>query len=73
MDKIIPFPGVTRLGADPDQVLEEAKGELTDVVIIGQHKDGGEFFYSNLPDGPQALWLLKRLEKALLEVPDRDE
>ena len=33
--KIIPFNGITRLDLNPDMVLENTKGKLEGVIIIG--------------------------------------
>lgn len=68
--KIISFPGITRLDSNPDHVLESAIGELDSVLIIGYHKDGGEYFATSLADGGDALWLAERFKKALLAVPE---
>jgi hypothetical protein len=68
--KIIPFPGITRLDSDPDLVLAGAVHELDTVILIGVHKDGTEYFASSIADGADALWLLERLKKQLLEMPD---
>lgn len=70
--KIIPIGGVTRLDLDPDVVLENLKGELEGFVLCGYTKDGEEFFSSTYADGGDALWLLKRCERALLSVGDTE-
>jgi hypothetical protein len=70
MAKIIQYTGITRLDLPPDQILERAKDQLTDVVIIGYDKDGNDFFASSLADGGTVLWLLEKCKKALLSVED---
>lgn len=70
MADILDFTGVTRLDGDPDRALESAKGKLASVLIIGETKDGDEFFYSSTASGPEALWQMMRAVKKLLDVPD---
>jgi len=67
-DNVIPFNGVTSLDIDPDMMLKNAAGTLDSVIIIGYDKEGDEYFASSLADGPEVLWLLERMKKALLEV-----
>ena len=47
--------------------------DLSEVVICGYTEDGDEYFASSEPDGPSALWLLSRCQRALLAVVDEDE
>ena len=68
--KVIQFRGITRLNLDPDTVLENNKGKLEGLVILGYDKDGEEYFASTYADGGEVLWLLERCKKMLLEVPD---
>ena len=56
-----------------DRVLEDAIGELNEVVVIGTHKDGREYFASSLADGPNVNWMLDRAKKALIEIVDQDD
>ena len=70
-----PVPGVawldvaTRLDVDPGRVLEAAlESALTDVVIAGYRLDGTEYFAASMADGADALWLIERLKKRLLDV-----
>lgn len=65
---VIPFGGITRLDLPPDQVLEKAIGKLDKVVVIGYESDGTEYFASSCADGGDALWLLERCKKKLLEI-----
>jgi hypothetical protein len=69
-NKVVNFPGVTRLDLPADRVLEGATGELDQVVVIGYHKDGSEYFASSIADGGTVNWLLDRMKLSLLEVPD---
>ena len=70
MAKVIPFKGITKLDLDPDTILENNKGKLEGVVIMGWDKDGREVFASSYADGGTVLWLVERLKKALLELGD---
>lgn len=70
MSNVIQFHGITRLNLDPDVVLENNKGKLEGLVILGYDKNGEEYFASTYADGGEVLWLLARCKKMLLEVPD---
>jgi len=72
MAKIIPFRGVTTLDLDPDQVLENAKGEMEGVVLLGWDKAGEMFFASTYADGGTVLWLLEQCKTRLLAVNPED-
>ena len=68
--KIIPFNGITRLDLNPDMVLENTKGKLEGVIIIGYDKDGQEYFASSYADGGDVLWLLERMKMRLLNIEE---
>jgi len=70
MSNVAPLGNITKLDLPVARVLEGAKEKLESVVILGYTKDGEEYFASTMADGGEALWLLRRCEKALLEVPD---
>ncbi len=70
MSKVIPFKGITKLDLDPDTILENNKGKLEGVVIMGWDKNGNEYFASSYADGGTVLWLVERMKKALLEIAD---
>lgn len=70
MRNVIEFTGSTTLDIDPDKVLREAIGKLDSVVIMGYTKDSGEmeeYSASSYGDCAKVLWLIKRLERELLE------
>ncbi|WP_205240365.1 hypothetical protein [Desulfoprunum benzoelyticum] len=69
-DKFVIVNGITSPEVSVDQVLEAAIGELEEVVIIGTHKDGKEYFASSIADGPNVNWMLDRAKKALIEIVD---
>ncbi len=69
MAKVIPLNNITYLDLPPDRILEQSKGELEGVVVIGVgKKDGEDYFASSYADGGQVLWMLEKAKKALLEV-----
>jgi len=70
MGKVIPMNGLTKLDLPIDRVLDDAKGELEGVILIGYDKEGEEYFASTYADGGEILWLIERLKKRLLETPD---
>lgn len=71
-DNVIVLPVVTTLDVPADRILQAAldKG-LTAAVILGYDAENNEYFASSLADGGDVLWLLERLKKELLEVPER--
>lgn len=71
MGKVIPLGTITRLDLSPDRVLESKIGELEGVVLLGFDKKGKEVFASSYADGGDVLWLIERLKKKLLEIPDQ--
>jgi hypothetical protein len=67
--KVIPFTGITRLDLDPDDILDQSKGKLEGVVILGFLEDGSNtYFASSYADGGTVLWLLEKLKLHLLSV-----
>lgn len=66
--KVMPLNCVTYLDLPPDRILEEAKGDLDGVVIIGYDKDGNEYFASSYADGGVVLWLLEKAKESLLHA-----
>ena len=73
-DNVIPLGNITRLDLPTDRVLEAAKGDCSDgVVIIGFDNEGELYFASSIADGGSVIWLLEKAKKALLEVGDPHE
>lgn len=64
---VVQLPVITRLDLNPDITLDNLKGKLKGFVLCGYTTEGVEFFSSTYADGGNALWILKRCEKALLE------
>jgi hypothetical protein len=69
---VVRFPGVTRLDIAPDQILQEAIGQLEGVVIAGFGKDGEHYFASSYAAGGETLWLLEACKKRLMEIGTDD-
>lgn len=67
MGKVIPLGGVTKLDIDPDLVLENNKGELESVLIIGWTKDGELLTATSQADGGEVLWLMELCKKRLMK------
>ena len=72
MSKVAIFPGVTPLPFDADIMLEEAKGQLKSVVIIGEMENGEEYFSASIASGPETLWMLERAKHKLMAICDDD-
>lgn len=71
MGEIVEPDFITRLDIPAERVLRKAlERGLTTVVIAAYDADGEEYFASSVSDGAEALWLLERCKKKLLEVPD---
>lgn len=69
MGDVTVLPVVTRLDVPADRILQAAlDAGLTGVVIAGYHPDGSEYFASSYADGGDALWLVERFKKRLLEI-----
>lgn len=68
VSKIIEFTGITKLDLPPDRILENAKGKLQGVVLLGYDHDELEFFASSFADGGTVIWLLERCKQLLLSV-----
>jgi hypothetical protein len=73
MSNVILFNGITKLDLDPDIVLENTKGKLEGVILIGYDKEGEEYFASTYADGGDVLWLLERMKIRLLNVEGDDD
>ncbi len=73
MTNTISFNGITKLDLDPDMVLENTKGKLEGVIIIGYDHMGVEYFASSYADGGDVLWLLERMKMRLLNIAQEIE
>ena len=68
MGEVVSFRGVTRLDLDPDTVLENTKGQLSNFVIIGYDKEGNFYFSSTMAHGGDVLWLMEEAKLTLFDI-----
>ena len=68
MGDVVNIGGVTRLDHSPDRILEEAKGRLEGVVMMGWDKEGNQYFASYYAYGMEVLWLLESCKHTLMNV-----
>ena len=73
MSNVVKFPGETLLDLNPDDILDEAKGKLEKVMIIGYTEDGEEYLASSFADGMVAVWLLERFKHLLINIVDDED
>lgn len=66
--KIIPLGCITRLDLPVERVLEQAKVQMQNVVIMGWDQDGELYFASTFADGGEIMWLLEKCKAALLNA-----
>lgn len=72
MGEVVDLPVITRLDTDPERILERARTmPMKHLVIVGYAENGDEVFLSSFADGSEALWLLMRGQKKLLDIADR--
>jgi len=70
-DNVVELECVTTLPIPVERVIRKAgEANLSSVVVIGWEPDGGFYFASNDPSGPECLWLLELAKKRLLELGD---
>ena len=74
MGEVVTPNFMTRLDVPADRVLEAAlEADLEGVVILGYRKeDESEYFASSIAGSPEIIWLIERLKKRLLEMPEED-
>ena len=66
---VIPLGDITSLDIPADMILENAKGNFPDGVMLIGFDEGGElYFASSIADGGTVLWALEKAKQALLEV-----
>ena len=68
MGDLIKIGGITKLDLPPDRILENAKGKLDGVVLIGFEKKTGDVFAaSSYADGGDVLWLLESCKRQVFD------
>lgn len=66
MAEILSFSGYTRHDINPDDVLEAAKGELKQVLIIGEAHNGDLFVAASTANKATLLWAIEEFKFKLL-------
>lgn len=66
--RVIPLGCITRLDLPVDRVLEQAKDQVVNVVLMGWDKDGELYFASTFSDGGEILWLMDKCRDALMSA-----
>lgn len=64
---VIEFTAETFADIDPDDVLDGAKGQLTEVLVIGRDNEGQLYLASSIADAGDQLLLLELLKRELVE------
>jgi len=68
MGKVIPIGGVTQLDIPVDDILENLKGELETVIILGTDVKGKLFFAASTGDAGEMLWYIENFKRMLLDA-----
>lgn len=68
-NNIIPLNNITYLDIPIERVLDGAKNELDEAIVIGWDKSGEVYFASSISDGAEVNWLLDKAKLALLGEP----
>ena len=62
------FTGMTTLDLDPNQILEEAKGELETVFVVGRDMEGMLYVASNTANVGEMMLLMEQAKAHLLRA-----
>jgi len=74
MGDVVSIGGTTKLDINPDEVLENLKGELSSFILAGISKDGKEErFFSTTGSMSEALWLAARFQQVWLTMDDEED
>jgi hypothetical protein len=60
MTNVVDLNTITTLPLSPDKILEEAKGKLTEALILGWDNDGNFYAASSDSDLSRALYLASK-------------
>lgn len=55
---------------DPDLMLDQLKGKLQAFVLMGHNEQGDEVTVITYQHLPEALWIVERCKKRMMERPD---
>jgi|CXWL01.1.fsa_nt_gi hypothetical protein len=69
MGKLVALPGSSDLSADT--ILELAKGNVSDAVIVGKDKDGDLAIWTTSCELPKILWMLANAQHWVIEHAER--
>ena len=50
----------------PDQILENARSKLKEVLVIGETPDGDFYIASSTSEAKEVLWLIESAKKMIL-------
>lgn len=53
-----------------DEILKNAMGRLSTVVLVGYTKDEYEYYAASVDDCAEIVWLLERMKKFMVEQAD---
>ena len=70
MGEVVDLGNITKLDLDPDRLLQKAIGKMTEVIIIGFHKDGSEYFASSKANAADVIYHLERAKHNLMKIID---
>lgn len=73
MTNVLEFTGITTLNADPDRVIENAKGKLKSVTIIGETEDGEFYFASSQADAGDVVYHMELGKYRLMRICNGDD
>jgi len=63
MTNVIPLGDYTKLDIDPDNVLEQAKHQLSTVIVIGHNKDNDtSYIAASTADKKRLLWMIEQFK-----------
>ena len=68
MGEVVSFRGVSKHDLDPDQVLENNKGEFKHLVVLGYNHDDEFIFASTVADGGDVVWMLELAKLKLFKI-----
>ncbi len=69
MADVIKFNGITVCDLNADDLLDGAKGKLTDVVILGyQESDGEYYFAASKADLTEILWIIEQCKHQIMHM-----
>lgn len=72
-NNVIPFNNITRLDITVERVLDAAKDQVTEgVVVLGWDENECLYFNTSIADGGEVLWLLEKAKQAMLTIPPND-